>query len=131
MLWYEGSNTALRASFVRLGFDRQGEVEACAARRVVGSPQAATMRFNDGAADPKSHAGPMRFRGKERIKDLVRLLRRQAYAGIADPHHGLLTPRALRFDGQLACTVSHFHSLDAIAPDVHAHLTPVHVTNCA
>src|SRR2546429_5025872 len=90
MLWYEGSNTALRASFVRLGFDRQGEVEACAARRVVGSPQAATMRFNDGAADPKSHAGPMRFRGKERIKDLVRLLRRQAYAGIADRHHELL-----------------------------------------
>src|SRR5205807_2186861 len=70
MLWYEGSNTALRASFVRLGFDRQGEVEACAARRVVGSPQAATMRFNDGAADPKSHAGPMRFRGKDRITSL-------------------------------------------------------------
>src|SRR5437870_6935149 len=126
MLWYEGSNTALRASFVRLGFDRQGEVEACAARRVVGSPQAATMRFNDGAADPKSHAGPMRFRGKERIKDLVRLLRRQAYAGIADRHHELLILRPLRFDGEFARPVSIFHSIDGIDHKVHEHLLQLH-----
>src|SRR5947208_15095755 len=122
MLWYEGSNTALRASFVRLGFDRQGEVEACAARRVVGSPQAATMRFNDGAADPKSHAGPMRFRGKERIKDLVRLLRRQAYAGIADRHHELLILRPLRFEGDVARPVYTFHSIARNANTAPEHL---------
>jgi hypothetical protein len=28
--------------------------ETCAAQRVVGCPQAAAMRFNDGAADPQS-----------------------------------------------------------------------------
>jgi hypothetical protein len=31
------------------------------------------MGFNDGAADPKTHAGAMKLRGKERIEDLVRL----------------------------------------------------------
>jgi hypothetical protein len=34
------------------------------------------MRFHDGSADAKSHAGAMRFDGKEGVEDLVRLLRR-------------------------------------------------------
>jgi len=90
MLWYEDSNTATRVSFVRLGFDWQGEVKARAVRRVVGGPQAAAMRFNDGAADPQSYAGAMRLRGKERIKDLVRLTRRQAHTSITDRYRELL-----------------------------------------
>ena len=44
------------------------------------------MRFHDGAADPKSHAGAVRLGGKERIEDLIRLLRGQTHAGIADRH---------------------------------------------
>src|SRR5207249_10764894 len=47
------------------------------------------MRFNDGTADPKSPAGPLRLGGKERIKDLIGLLRREPHAGIADRDHQL------------------------------------------
>jgi hypothetical protein len=42
---------------VGLGFGGESEMEASPARRVAGSPQTAAMRFNDRAADPKSHAG--------------------------------------------------------------------------
>jgi hypothetical protein len=48
-------------SFMDLDFGGKGEVKACTARRVVGSPQAAAMRFHNGSADAKSHAGAMRF----------------------------------------------------------------------
>jgi hypothetical protein len=54
-----GSNTALRASFMGLEFGEEREVKACATGRVFGSPQAASMRFNDGATDPKAHASPV------------------------------------------------------------------------
>src|ERR1700745_3353479 len=84
------------------------------------------MRFNDGAADRKSHTGPMELRGKERIKDLVRLLRRQAYAGIADRHHELLILRSLRFDAEFARPVSILHSIDGIDHKVHEHLLQLH-----
>ena len=57
-------------------------MESCPARRIGASPQAAAMRFHDGAADAKSHAGAVNFGGKEGIKDLVHLLRRQPHAGI-------------------------------------------------
>src|ERR1700682_705072 len=79
-----------RGLFTCLDFARQGEVKTCAARRVVGSPQAAAMRFNDGAADRQSHTRPMKLRAHEGIEDLVRLLRRQPDAGIADGHHKML-----------------------------------------
>jgi hypothetical protein len=62
----------------------KGEIKTCAAGRVVGSPQTAAMRFNNGPADAKSHARAMRLGGKERIKDLIRLLRGKSPAGIAD-----------------------------------------------
>ena len=65
-----------------LGFGRQREMETCAARRIHTSPQAAAMRFHDGAADTKSHAGAVDLGGKEGIKDLVRLLHRQPHAGM-------------------------------------------------
>jgi len=42
------------------------------------------MRFDDGAADGRSHAGAVGFGSKEGIEDLVRLLRGQSHAGIAD-----------------------------------------------
>ncbi len=65
-------------------------MKTCAARRVVGGPQAAVMRCNDGTADGQSQTGPVNLRGKKRIEDLVRLLRGQPYAGIADGDHKLL-----------------------------------------
>jgi hypothetical protein len=56
------------------------------------------MRFNDGTADPKSHAAPVRFGGKEGIEYLIRLLRGQPHAGIADRHPKLLVFGAVRAD---------------------------------
>jgi len=53
------------------------------------------MRFNYGAADGQSHADPMRLRGKEGVEDLVRLLRGQPHAGIADTNHKLLVSRSV------------------------------------
>src|SRR3981189_2187516 len=53
----------------------QNEVKTCAARRVVGGPQAAVMRCNDGTADRQSQTGPVNLRGEKRIENLVRLLR--------------------------------------------------------
>src|SRR5882672_10909066 len=86
-------------SFKRLDFDGKCHVKACAARRVVGSPQAAAMRFNDGTADAKSHARAVRFGGKEGIKDLVGLLWRQPYATISDGYYSFLVFHSLRLDG--------------------------------
>src|ERR1700694_286806 len=104
MLWYECSNTGVltevlekvavtkgstgglkwarqRSSFMGLGFGGESEIEASPARSVVGSPQPPAVRFNDGAANPKSHTGAVNFRGEECVKDLVRLPRRQPHAG--------------------------------------------------
>ena len=50
------------------------------------------MRFNDGAADPKSYAGAVMFGGKERIEDLVRLAAKEALC-----RYRLRTPEVARF----------------------------------
>jgi hypothetical protein len=62
----------LRASFMCLDFGEK-EVKTCAGRRVVGSPQAAAMRFDDGAADGQSRTGPMNLRSKDVIAYLKTL----------------------------------------------------------
>jgi hypothetical protein len=59
-----------------LDFCREGNVKACAALRVIGSPQAAAVRFHDGATGAKPDAGAVRLGGVEGIKDLVRVLGR-------------------------------------------------------
>src|ERR1700686_1299088 len=105
-----------------LGFGGETEMKTCPARRVVGSPQAATMRFNDRAADPKSHTGALNLRGKECIKDLVRLLRRESYTGIADRHHKLLVRGSLRRDGERTHPLHILHRIDAVDDEVHQHL---------
>src|SRR6266566_1794128 len=84
-----------------MGLDFRGkrEIKACATRTVVFSPQATAMRFKDGTADAKSHAGAMELGGKEGIKDLVRLLWRKSHAGIADRHQNLRSAVPLRYRG--------------------------------
>jgi hypothetical protein len=58
---------------VRCGHgDVQGEVESCTSQRIIDSPQTASMRFNNGAADPQSHTRAVSLGGKERIKNPVR-----------------------------------------------------------
>src|ERR1700682_48925 len=109
-----------------LGFDGESEMKTCPAGRVVGSPQAAAMRFNDGAADPKSHAGAVSLSGKEGIEDLVRLLRGQPNAGVADRHHYLLALRTPRVDGKLARPIHIFHRIDAVHDEVHHDLLQLH-----
>src|SRR5256885_3112152 len=76
----------LPASISCLDSGGQNDVKTRAAWRVVRGPQAAVVRFNDGAADGQSHTGSMRLRRKECIEDLVRLLQGQPRAGIADAH---------------------------------------------
>ena len=68
-------------------FSGKGKVKGCAAGRVVGSPKAAAMRFDDRPADPKSHARAVPLGGKEGIKDIVLLLRWQSNDSIAINGH--------------------------------------------
>src|SRR5229473_4032096 len=109
-----------------LGFGRESEMKTCPARRVVGSPQAATMRFNDRAADPQPHTGALNLRSEECIKDLVCLLRRQSHAGIADRQHDLLVFRSLRFDCEIPCPLHFLHCINAVDDEVHQHLLQLH-----
>src|SRR5260370_7574036 len=97
------TNTAGAPSYVFhcLGFGWQGETEACAARRIVGSPRTATMRFNNGAADAKSHAGPVGLGCKAGVEDLFCLLRGQPYAGIAHADPNSLIFHSLRLHGNI------------------------------
>src|SRR5579864_1045532 len=67
-----------------LGWDRKIERESRAPSVVGRGPQTATMRLNDRTADRQAHAGALGFGRKECIEDLVRLLGRQAHAGIAN-----------------------------------------------
>src|SRR6266481_8042325 len=94
-------------------------MKTSATRRVVSSPQAAAVRFNDGAADPKSHTGAVSLSGKEGVEDLLRLLRGQPHAGIADRHHYLFALRTPRIDGQRARPIHIFHRIDAVHDEVH------------
>src|SRR3979490_309517 len=84
------------------------------------------MRFDDGAADGQPHTGPMNLRGEERIEDLVRLLRGQPYAGIADRYHKLLVFRSPRLDGKLARPIHILHRINAITDEVHHDLLQLH-----
>src|SRR6266446_8226611 len=95
--------TQVRSSVLPLCVDVDGQAEGntCAARRVARSPQASAMRFNDRSADAKSHAGAVRLGGKECVEDLVRLLRGQPHARIADGHEDLLVLSSLRLDDEL------------------------------
>src|SRR6202035_4337604 len=124
MPWYEACNTGLNTvgAAVSRNFGGKGKVKACAAWRIIGNPQAAAMRFHDGAADPKSRASAVRLRGKERIKDLVRLLNRKPKAGIANRHHKFLVLSSPRLDVQLARSIHILHRIDAVHHEIHQHL---------
>src|ERR1700675_1987275 len=87
------------------------------------------MRFYDGAADAKSHAGAVSLSGKEGIEDLVRLLRGEAHAGIADRHHELLALRTVRVDGKLARPIHILHGIDAVHDKVHHDLLQLHTVS--
>ena len=108
------------------GLDGQRETKTCAARRIVGRPQAAAVRFHNGAADAQSHASAVSLGGKERIKDLVCLLRWKPHAGIADRDQHLTILTALRLDDELARPIYILHRVDAVHHEVHQHLLQLH-----
>src|SRR6202044_15592 len=109
-----------------LSFGREGEVKVRAARGIVNSPQAATVRFNYGAADPKSHAGAIRLGGEKRIEDLVQMLWGQPHAGIADGHLKLIVFHSERLDGELPRSAHGLHRIDAVYHEVHHDLLQLH-----
>jgi hypothetical protein len=84
------------------------------------------MRFNDRTDDPQAHAGAVRFGGKERIKNLLLLVRRQAHAGIADRDQHVTILTALRLEGELAGPTHILHRVDAVHHEVHQHLLQLH-----
>src|SRR6266478_5026209 len=101
-------------------------MKTCSVRKVVRGPQAPTMRFNDGAADAKPHAGAVRLRCKKRVEDLVRLLWGKPYTCIADGHQNLFFLRSLRLDGQLARPIHFLHRIDAVHDEIHQYLLQLH-----
>src|SRR5713101_2015242 len=84
------------------------------------------MRCNDGTADGQSQTGSVNLRGKKRIEDLVRLLRGQPDAGIADGDHKLLVFRSPRLDGKLARPIHIVHRINAATAPVPYYLLPSH-----
>ena len=68
----------------------------------------------------------MRLRGKEGVEDLVRLLRGQPNAGIADTNHKLLVSRSVRLDGEFARPLHILHRIDAVHHEVHHDLLQLH-----
>ena len=84
------------------------------------------MRFNNGAADPESHAGAVSLCGKKGIKDLVRVLWREPHACIGDRDQHLTILTALRLDDQPACPISMLHRVDAVYDEIHQHLLQFH-----
>src|SRR5580700_10412164 len=109
-----------------LAFGREREVKDCAARRIIGGPQMAPMLFDDGAAYRQTNADTTRFRGEERIENLIWEQRRQSNAGIADGHRDLSIFRSLRRYGKLPCPVLVVHCLDAVDHEVHQNLLQLH-----
>ena len=104
----------------------QGELKSCAARGVVGSPQASAVRLNDGLADAKPHAGPVNLGGKKCIEYPFRLLRRKPNAGISDGYKKLLVLRQLRLDGKVTRSVYILHGIDTVDDQVDADLLQLH-----
>src|SRR5467141_3219616 len=84
------------------------------------------MRCNDGTADGQSQTGSVNLRGKKRIEDLVRLLRGQPYAGVADGDHKLLVLRSPRLDSKLARPIHIVHRINAVTDEVHYDLLQLH-----
>jgi hypothetical protein len=84
------------------------------------------MRFDDGAADSKSHAGPVGLGSKEGIEDLLRLLWGQPHAVIADEHHKLLGFRSLRLGDWFPRPIHILHRIDAVHEEIHHDLLQLH-----
>src|SRR6266853_1282977 len=109
-----------------LNFGGQSEIKTRATRRVGGRPQAAVMRFNDRSADGESHAGPVKLGGKERIKDMLRLLRGQPHSRITDGHNKVPVFSWLGLDGKVACSIRFSHRLNTVQDEVHHDLLQLH-----
>src|SRR6267154_2494805 len=109
-----------------LALSRQRETKTGPARRVAVSPQAPAMRLNNRSANREPHTGPLRFRRKKCLENLIRLLRRQAHSRVADRHYNFFVFCFLRLNQQLSLPIHIFHRLDAIDHQVHKNLLQQH-----
>jgi hypothetical protein len=70
----------------------------------------------------KRIAGTWDRRRADVVKDLIRLLRGQPFAGVADRDRKLLVIRSPRLDGKLARSIHILHRIYAVINEVHQDL---------
>jgi hypothetical protein len=84
---------------------------------VGGGPDSPSVRLQDRAGDCQPHTRPLWLGRMKRIKNQIRTLRRQPYAGIADGNGQMTFGVHSLSDRQVAPGV--FHCLDRIQHQVH------------
>ena len=83
-----------------------------------------SVSFHDRAGDGQPHTRPLWFRRMKGIKNQIRTLRRQPYAGIADGDAEVTLDVHAGSDRQLSSGV--LHGLDRIQHQVHEDLLQLH-----
>src|ERR1700680_4895773 len=99
----------------------QGELKSCTPPGGAGGPQAAAIRLNDRPTDGQPHTSPIILGRKKCPEDLVRLLRGQSHAGIADRDQHL-SIAGFRLNGKLTSASRFLHGIDAVEHEVHENL---------
>src|SRR5262245_34696892 len=85
-------------------------------------PQAALVRFDDGAADRQAHTQTGRFGGEERVEDVVDERRRQARPGVAYRHLDLVVPDGDGANVELTAPLHLAHRIHRVAHEIEDHL---------
>jgi len=112
-------------SFLRPGTGKR-EAKSGAASRVGCGPQAAAVGLDDRPADREPHARALSLGAEERVKDLVRLLRRNAHSCIRDRNQQLTTSGHQGSDCKLALALCVLHRLDTVEHEIHENLLQLH-----
>src|SRR6516162_8498387 len=103
-------------------FDRKRELKRCTWPGVGGGPQATAVRFDNRPTDGQSHAGALRFGGKERLEDLFRLFLVLSHPRIDDRDQNLTILVLLRPDRKFSWSAYTLHGFDAVEHHVHQNL---------
>src|ERR1700690_3094654 len=103
----------------------EGKLENSSATRTRTGPQPSLVRFNDRAADGKSHADAARLSGEEGLKDLFDGVRIDAGTGVFDGDQNLSAVLLLRADHQFF-RFRVAHCVHAIQHEIHDYLLQLH-----
>jgi hypothetical protein len=68
----------------------------------------------------------VQFGREERVENLFRQLRREAYAGVTDRDKNLLVVSPLRLDDHLSDSIHALHRFDAVDDQIHCNLLQLH-----